>query len=59
MFAEIVGLLAKLPPELVNGVVSLVKMLVDAETDHDRRVAMDAAMAAAEKSLLERQFPRG
>jgi hypothetical protein len=54
---EVVAPLAKLPPEIAKGIVYFIQTLLKAKTDDDRRIALDQAMAAAERVIVEKEFP--
>lgn len=58
MLAEVIMLLGKLPGELVQGILGIIRAVSDAPDGAAQRAAVDAAAAAAEKALLERSFPK-
>ena len=58
MLGEMIGLLSKMPAEVVSGVLALVRLLAAGKDAGEQRAALDAAMAAAENAVLERSFPR-
>lgn len=54
---EVIDVIEKLPADIQLALVELVKTLLLAKTEEDRRQALDQAMAAAEAVVISRKFP--
>lgn len=57
MLEEIIDLLKSLPPDILGALLGLVKTLLQAKTEADRRAALDQACAVAEALIVQKEFP--
>lgn len=57
LLEEIALLVSKLPPDIVKALIFFIQTILRAKSDEDRRIALDQAMSAAERVIVEKEFP--